>query len=31
LAEGIECKEEMDFIETTDVDYIQGFYLGIPS
>lgn len=31
LAEGIECKEEMDFIETTDVDFVQGFYLGMPS
>lgn len=30
LAEGIECKEEFDFIMTTDVDYLQGYYLGVP-
>lgn len=30
LAEGIECKEELDYLLTTDVDYLQGFYLGIP-
>ena len=30
LAEGIECKEELDFIRTTDVDYLQGYYLGMP-
>ena len=30
LAEGIECKEEFEFIMTTDVDYMQGYYLGIP-
>lgn len=30
LAEGIECKEEFDYIMTTDVDYLQGYYLGIP-
>ena len=30
LAEGIEYKEELDFILTTDVDYLQGYYLGMP-
>lgn len=30
LAEGIECKEEFDFILSTDVDYLQGYYLGRP-
>lgn len=31
LAEGIECREELDFILTTDVDYMQGYYLGMPA
>lgn len=30
LAEGIEYKEELDFILTTDVDYLQGYYLEMP-
>ena len=30
LAEGIECKEELEFILTTDVDCMQGYYLGMP-
>ncbi len=30
LAEGIECREELDFILTTNVDYLQGYYLGMP-
>lgn len=30
LAEGIELKEELEFIMTTDVDYLQGYYLGMP-
>lgn len=30
LAEGVEYKEELDFILTTDVDYLQGYYLGRP-
>lgn len=30
LAEGIENKEELDFLLTTDVDYLQGYYLGMP-
>ena len=30
LAEGVECKEELDFLLTTDVDYLQGYYLGMP-
>lgn len=30
LAEGIEIKEELEFILTTDVDYLQGYYLGMP-
>ena len=29
-AKGIETKEEYDFISTTDIDYVQGFYLGMP-
>lgn len=30
LAEGIELLEELEFIMTTDVDYLQGYYLGRP-
>lgn len=30
IAKGIEKKEDYDFIKTTDVDYVQGFYLGMP-
>ena len=30
MAKGIEKKEDYDFIKTTDVDYVQGFYLGRP-
>lgn len=30
MAKGIERKEDYDFIATTDVDYVQGFYLGRP-
>lgn len=30
MAKGIERKEDYDFIVTTDVDYVQGFYLGRP-
>ena len=30
MAKGIEKKEDYDFIATTDVDYVQGFYLGRP-
>lgn len=30
LAEGIECKEELEYLLTTDVDYLQGYYLGKP-
>lgn len=30
LAEGVEYKEELDFILTSDVDYLQGYYLGRP-
>ncbi len=30
LAKGIEKKEDYDYIKTTDVDYVQGFYLGRP-
>lgn len=30
LAEGIEEKEELDFLLTTGVDYLQGYYLGMP-
>lgn len=30
LAEGIECKEELEFLLTTKADYLQGFYLGMP-
>lgn len=31
LAEGVECKEEFDYLMTTDVDYLQGYYLGRPN
>lgn len=30
MAEGIELKEELEFIMTTNVDYLQGYYLGMP-
>lgn len=31
IAEGIETEKELDFIrKSTDVDYVQGYYLGIP-
>jgi len=30
IAEGVECLEEFDFLRTTEVDYLQGFYLGRP-
>ncbi|MCM1192447.1 MAG: EAL domain-containing protein [Lachnospiraceae bacterium] len=30
IAEGVECLEEFDFLRTTKVDYLQGFYLGRP-
>ena len=30
MAKGIERKEDYDFIATTNVDYVQGFYLGRP-
>lgn len=30
IAEGVECLEEFDFLRTTKVDYLQGFYLGCP-
>ncbi|MCC9625463.1 EAL domain-containing protein [Thalassospira sp. MA62] len=31
VAEGIERPEELDFLATHDVDYVQGFLLGRPS
>ena len=31
IAEGIETKEELDFIRSTGVDYLQGYYLGRPA
>lgn len=30
LAKGIETKEDYDYLKTTDVDFLQGFYLGRP-
>ena len=30
LAEGVEGLEDFDFLRTTKVDYLQGFYLGRP-
>lgn len=30
MAKGIEKKEDYDYIKTTAVDYVQGFYLGRP-
>ena len=30
IAKGIEKKEDYEYIMTTDVDYVQGFYLGRP-
>lgn len=30
MAKGIERKEDYEYIKTTDVDYVQGFYLGKP-
>ena len=31
IAEGVETREELEFLRTTDVDYLQGYYLGIPT
>jgi len=31
IAEGIETKEELEFIRSTEVDYLQGYYLGRPA
>lgn len=31
VAEGVERREELDFLTNLKVDYIQGFYLGKPS
>ena len=32
VAEGIETKEEFDYLRMyTDVDYFQGYYLGMPA
>ncbi len=30
LAEGVETKDEYDYLKTLKVDYMQGFYLGRP-
>lgn len=30
LAEGVELKEEFDYLRTLGVDYMQGYYLGRP-
>lgn len=30
LAEGVETKEEYDYLMTTDIDLMQGYYLGMP-
>ena len=30
LAEGVETEAEYNFLKTTEVDYMQGFYLGEP-
>ena len=30
LAEGVETKQEYDFLRYLHVDYMQGFYLGMP-
>ena len=30
VAEGVETAEELEFIRTTEADYLQGFYFGIP-
>ena len=31
LAEGIETKEEFDYLRENGIDLVQGFYLGRPS
>lgn len=31
LAEGIETKEEFDFLKSIGTDFFQGYYLGMPS
>ena len=31
IAEGIQCREEMETVIRLGVDYLQGFYLGVPS
>ncbi|CAK9884856.1 MAG: Blue light- and temperature-regulated antirepressor BluF [Candidatus Erwinia impunctatus] len=30
LAEGVETKEEYDFLKTLDIDYVQGYYFAHP-
>lgn len=30
LAEGVETKEEYEYLIRTDIDYMQGFYLAVP-
>ncbi len=30
IAEGVECKEELNYLISIGVDYVQGFYIGIP-
>ena len=30
LAEGIETEAEYNYLKTTDIDFLQGFYLGMP-
>lgn len=31
IAEGVETKAEMDYLIVNGVDYLQGFYVGLPS
>ncbi len=31
LAEGVETQEEYDYLKSLHVDYMQGYYLGIPA
>ena len=31
IAEGVQSREEMDTVISLGVDYLQGYYLGVPS
>ena len=31
IAEGVQSREEMDTVISLGVDYLQGYYVGVPS